>query len=60
MNKKRARVFLREIADGIGAILLIALMVSAVLGIAALYGHEMYNDWRCGMPGVQCRRVVLP
>lgn len=35
--------------------LLGALTVLLLLGAA--YGHFMYGDWTCGMPGVECRKV---
>lgn len=34
---------------------LVALIFVALFGGGVLYGHCMYGDWRCGMPGVQCR-----
>lgn len=33
--------------------------IVAVLGACSfLYGWWVYGDWKCGLPGVQCRRMV--
>lgn len=32
-----------------------ALIISVILGLAGGYGHLIYGDWKCGMPGVHCR-----
>ena len=29
-----------------------------VVGSSLLWGHCMYGDWKCGVPDVQCRKVV--
>ncbi len=41
-------------ADAAVALVLIAVIASVYLGICAAYGDAMYDDWRCGMPTVQC------
>ena len=34
------------------------LVLAGILGIAAAWGSWMHGDWKCGMPGVQCRKVT--
>lgn len=38
------------------AILLFVVLVCGCL--SALYAQLVYGDWTCGLPGVECRKVV--
>lgn len=38
--------------------LFFAAVVGLLLGAGVLYGKWMYGDWKCGMPGVHCRRIA--
>lgn len=38
--------------------LVLLAMLAALGGLAALYGHWAYGNWKCGMPGVRCRIEV--
>jgi len=37
------------------AVMITALLV-VIVGEMVLYGALKYGDWRCGFPGIQCRR----
>lgn len=37
--------------------LMIAVVASVLIGVGAAWGSFMYGDWKCGMPGVECRRI---
>lgn len=39
--------------------LLILLLLLAIIGVlGAAHGYFAYGDWRCGMPGVHCRKIT--
>lgn len=38
--------------------ILLIVIVGIVLGLSAARAHWAYGDWKCGMPGVHCRKLV--
>lgn len=40
-----------------GAAVVVALL-AVVLGASCAYARWVYGDWKCGMPGVKCRKVT--
>ena len=39
----------------------ILIFIAFALGcLSLLYAQLVYDDWTCGLPGVECRKVVAP
>lgn len=41
-----------------GAIAILAFIMLALGCLSLLYAQLVYNDWTCGLPGVECRKVT--
>ena len=39
-------------------IAVLVLLLLACMGISCLYAHFTYGDWTCGLPSVECRKVM--
>jgi hypothetical protein len=37
-----------------------AFIVLAAACLSCLYAQFVYGDWTCGLPGVECRKVIAP
>lgn len=43
------------------AVIAIMIFVALAVGcLSLLYAQLVYDDWTCGLPGVECRKVVTP
>lgn len=38
------------------AVSILVAIAAVLLGFSVGYARWMYGDWKCGMPGVQCRK----
>lgn len=47
-------------ASARAAVAILIFIVFALACASLLYAQLVYGDWTCGLPGVECRKVVTP
>lgn len=50
----------REKATSRAAMAILIFLALALAVASCFYAQLVYGDWTCGLPGVECRKVITP